>query len=330
MNDAPEPVGRVTSALSLGAGRIDAIDLARGLALVAMAIYHLFWDLSFLQLIATPVASDPAWKWFARAIAGAFLFLAGVSLALGHGDRIRRRPFVRRLATIAAAAGLITIATSVAFPDSYIFFGILHCIALSSVLALPFLRLPWPVTLAAATLVLAAPHLVASQAFDHPALVWVGLGTRVPVTNDYVPVFPWFGMVLAGVATARLALPAIRESRLVRWRADRPAARVLLWAGRRSLAIYLLHQPLLLAILYPTALVLGPSPAAEAAPFMRQCEQSCATAGRARESCARACACTVEELKADALWERVRRDALSAEEKAAAGALARRCFAREP
>ena len=34
----------------------------------------------------------------------------------------------------------MTVATLITDPSSYIFFGILHCIALSSVLALPFVR----------------------------------------------------------------------------------------------------------------------------------------------------------------------------------------------
>lgn len=329
MSDVPETARRGGPALALGAGRIDAIDVARGLALLAMAVYHFSWDLSFLQLVATPVGSDPAWQWFARAIAGSFLFLVGVSLALGHGDGVRWRPFLKRFATIAGAAGLITVATYFVFPDSYIFFGILHCIAVSSVLALPFLRLPWPATLAAAALVLAAPHLAASDAFDAPAVAWLGLGTRVPVTNDYVPIFPWFGMVLAGIAAGRLTLPLLGGRWFLRWRAGGPVGRALRWAGRRSLVLYLLHQPVLLGLLYPLALAVGPNPAAEAAPFLRQCERSCLAAGRSRGTCERACACTVEALKANGLWAPARREEPPPEEQAAVRTLARQCFAAE-
>jgi uncharacterized membrane protein len=324
--DARDPAP--PNALSLGAGRIDAVDMARGAALLTMAVYHVSWDLSFFQLIATPVGSDPAWKWFARVIAGSFLFLAGVSLVLGHGDGIRWRPFARRLAIVAGAAAAVTVATYFAFPDSYIFFGILHCIALSSVLALPFLRLPWPVVAATAALALTMPHLIGSEALDTPALIWLGLGSRVPVTNDWVPVFPWFGMALAGVAAARLARPLLQQ--LARRRAETASARALAWAGRRSLLIYLVHQPLLLALLYPAAMLLGPSPAAEAAPFLRECRQTCASAGRGEGTCRRACDCTVEALKRNGLWRRSLRDALTVEEAESAGMLARQCFAGNP
>ena len=147
------------AAPALARSRWDVIDLARGVAILAMIVYHFGWDLSFLQLIETNLIALPAWRWFARIIAGSFLFLSGIGLVLAHGHAIRWRPFLRRLATIGGAALLVTVATYFAFPDSFIFFGILHCIALSSILALPFLRAPVPVTLGVAAFVLAAPWI---------------------------------------------------------------------------------------------------------------------------------------------------------------------------
>ncbi|HEX2726006.1 MAG TPA: heparan-alpha-glucosaminide N-acetyltransferase domain-containing protein, partial [Beijerinckiaceae bacterium] len=134
-----------------------AIDSARGVAVAAMIAYHFAWDLSFFRLIATDVVGHPAWQLFARAIAATFLMLVGAGLVLAHGKGLRRRSFLRRLAVVAAAALMITLATSLAMPESYIFFGILHCIALTSVLALPFLRAPVAVALAAAAFAFAAP-----------------------------------------------------------------------------------------------------------------------------------------------------------------------------
>ena len=257
MTGATGPMPRDPAALAFGAPRIETVDAARGAALLAMAVYHFSWDLSFLQLAAIPVATDPGWRWFARIIAGSFLFLVGVSLVLAHGERVRWRSFLKRLAIVSAAAAGVTVATWFAFPLAYIYFGILHCIALSSVLALPFLRLPWWAALAAAAAVFAIAEIGASELFNRWPLLWTGLSTRVPFSNDYVPIFPWFAMVLAGVAAARLLAPWFREGAIARWSPVGPLGRALTFAGRHSLAIYLLHQPLLLAVLVPLAWIIG-------------------------------------------------------------------------
>ena len=135
---------------ALSQGRFDGVDAARGAALVAMAVYHLGWDLSFLGLVVTDVIAHPVWRALGRATAASFLFLVGVGLVLGHGGGLRARAFLRRLAIVAGAAALVSVATRFAFPNDWVYFGILHCIAVASVIALPFVRAPVPVTLAAA------------------------------------------------------------------------------------------------------------------------------------------------------------------------------------
>ncbi|MET0746053.1 MAG: heparan-alpha-glucosaminide N-acetyltransferase, partial [Microvirga sp.] len=162
------------------APRWDAVDVARGVAVAAMVVYHFGWDLSFLKLIATDLIREPAWRWFARGIAGSFLALAGFGLALAHARAFRPRSFLTRLARIAGAAALVTAATYVVFPESYIFFGILHCIALSSVLALPFLRAPIWTAAAAAAVCFAAPLYARNPFWDHDWLDWLGLGIKEP------------------------------------------------------------------------------------------------------------------------------------------------------
>jgi len=229
--------------------RVEAVDMARGTALAAMAVYHFSWDLSFYGLADIPVTSAPGWIIFARLIAGSFLALVGVSLVLAARGGINWRGYLKRLAQIVAAAAAITVATWFAFPATYIFFGILHAIALFSVLALAFLRLPAVLTLAIAALAFAAPSFVSGPFFDRPGLLWTGLGTYFPPSNDYVPLFPWFGATLTGLALAKLTDRAGLRDRLAGWRPDTALARLASFAGRHSLVIYLAHQPLLLALL---------------------------------------------------------------------------------
>ncbi len=124
-------------------------------------------------------------------------------------------------------------------------------------LALPFLRLPIWIVLTAAAFWFVAPSLFAAASFDAPWLRWLGLMTYFPRTVDYVPLLPGFGAVLAGIAAARSALAKFGDGAWSQWKPARSGVRLLVWAGRHSLGIYLLHQPLFLSVLYLVVLVVG-------------------------------------------------------------------------
>lgn len=305
--------------------RLPVVDAARGAALAAMFVYHFTWDLSFFNLIGVDVALDPGWRIFARAIAGSFLFIVGVSLVLATRHGLNRRAYLRRLGLVAGAAASITLATWIAFPASFIFFGILHHIALASVLALPFLRAPVAVVIAVAAVALVLPFAVQHAVFAHPALLWVGLAPRPPVTNDYVPLLPWFGAVLAGMAAARLALPRIAPLAAARWQPGGPAGRLLVWGGRHSLWVYLVHQPVFLGVVWLIALAAGPDLAAEGRKFAASCQQSCMTAGTSAGTCQTFCTCASDGLKQSGLWNAILSRPLSDVESARLGEITAMC-----
>jgi uncharacterized membrane protein len=125
------------------------------------------------------------------------------------------------------------------------------------------------------------------------------------VTNDYVPVFPWLGLVLAGLAIGRALLHRREALRLSRWRAVNRFARALAWAGRKSLPIYLIHQPVLFGVLYGVLQVTGPNPQAQARPFIAQCVADCTEANGNDAFCRTACSCVVQRLREDATFDRI-------------------------
>lgn len=272
-------------------GRIEAIDLARGAALVAMAIYHFAWDLEFFGYVEPGMTAMGGWKYFARCIASSFLFLVGVSLYLAHARGVRWQGFWRRLAMVVVAAGAITLATYFATPDSFIFFGILHQIAFASVVGLIFLRLPSLLVLLAAAAVIAAPHVLRSAVFDPPLWWWTGLSENPPRSSDYVPVFPWLGAVLTGIGIAGIAQRAGAFERLAALPMPRWSGPLRL-AGRHSLLVYLVHQPILIGGLFLFSQVLPPTPEAPATSFVKACERSCLEQ-RDGAFCVRYCACVL-------------------------------------
>ena len=227
--------------------RLLLIDLLRSLALLGMISYHLTYDLEMFGWLR-PGTATSGWFWLhARLTAGGFIFLAGVSLCLANRDRIDWPKVWRREAKIAAAAALVSLATYFAMPQAMIFYGILHSIALSSLVGLAFLRLNFLVNLLIAAAVFALPYYYSNAALDGP-LVWLGLSGRVPLTMDYQPFFPWFAPMLAGLATgqmiAKFGLPKALDLK------PSPLRAALAWPSRHSLKIYLLHQPVLIALVY--------------------------------------------------------------------------------
>ena len=302
--------------------RLDALDLARGTAILAMVVYHFAWDLSFLGLIVVDVGREAGWIAFARGIATSFLVIAGISLVLAQGAGRNWPKFVQRVGKIAVAAALISIATLIVFPDAFIFFGILHMIAAGSILALPFLRAPVLVTLVVALAVFTAPQFLASPAFDTRWLAWIGFFENPPPTNDFEPVFPWFSAVLVGVAAGRLAVDRGLVTALAQWRARSRPARWLAVAGRWSLVIYLVHQPVLLGLLYPLALLTRPAPMT----FEQACVSECRAVGTDAAICVPACACTEAALMRNGFESLLQARRISPQEQALIDDVARQCF----
>jgi uncharacterized membrane protein len=284
-------------------GRIDAIDIARGAALVAMAIYHFTWDLEFFGYVPPAMTAVGGWKLFARSIASSFLFLVGVSLFLGHAKGIRWKGFWRRLAMVAGAALAISLVTYIAVPGGFIFFGILHQIALASVLGLAFLRLPAIMTLIAAAAVIAAPHYLQSDFFNDPWWWWTGLSESRPRSNDYVPVFPWFGAVLAGIAAAKIAEQTSLFAKIATLRSPKWSW-PLVFGGRHSLAVYLIHQPVLISSVWLFSQVFPPQQETREVRFLQSCEAAC-NEQRDTGFCTRYCVCMLGTLEREGAIEGV-------------------------
>lgn len=308
--------------------RLQLLDAARGVALAAMVVYHFAWDLSYFGLIGTDLSADPPWVAFQRSILSSFLLLVGIGLVLAHGRGIRWRRFWRRFGLILAGALAVTAGTLWMFPDYFVYFGILHAIALFSLAGLPFLRLHPAAVLAAAAAFLVPPLIWSAPGFDARPLAWIGFWSTLPETTDIVPVFPWFGVVLLGIAAARLAAATPLVPRLAAWRAHGPLARMLVVAGRWSLLIYLLHQPILIGgLTLATQLSqpgLQPEVLSREQSFVRSCRSTCGE-GNPAAYCEAYCACALEQVEAADLWDVL--DQAGAARDAALGPIARLCGA---
>ena len=232
--------------------RMAAIDVARGVAVYTMALYHLAWDLNIFKFTSFALFTDPFWLGARTVIVSAFLFLAGLSLVLADRRRRGWLAFGRRVMIVAVGAALVSLGTWVMFPTNYVFFGVLHCIVISSLIVIPFLRCPARVVFLVGLAILAAPVFLSHSIFDQPSLQWVGLVTQMPQSVDYVPLFPWTGMIVFGVAYG-LCMGDRPAGTFSDWQPSNTVSICTAWLGQHSLVVYILHQPLLVCFVWLTA-----------------------------------------------------------------------------
>ncbi|MBK9674690.1 MAG: DUF1624 domain-containing protein [Betaproteobacteria bacterium] len=225
--------------------RLDAVDAARGLAVCLMIAYHFCFDLRHFGWLAADFEHDPFWLGARTLILSLFLALTGISLVLADRAAAPRTRYWRRIAVIAACAAAVSVGSYLVFPRTFIAFGVLHCIVVATLLARPLVRHP-RAALAVGLAMIAAGNALSHPLFDDPVLSFIGLRTYKPSTEDYVPLLPWAGVTLLGVALAGASLAPRIHAGLAGLRP--PAA--LAWLGRHSLAVYMAHQPLLLGLLW--------------------------------------------------------------------------------
>ena len=228
------------------ARRSNFIDSMRGSAVVLMVIYHFCYDLDHFKLVSFDFNNDPFWINFRSLIVSMFLTLVGVSLMLAHHKGIRWQHAMKRVLVLLACSLLISIVSYWLFPGRTIWFGILHFITVGSLLAIMFVKHPG-YSFIIGVLLISIGNTVSDSLFNQPWLHWIGLMTHKPLTEDYVPLLPWFGVVLLGMAVGRTIARAAQ--RRLQGVSASPALQWLALAGRHSLVIYLLHQPVLMGVL---------------------------------------------------------------------------------
>jgi len=247
---APAPLDALAArVVDRARDRFDRLDALRGVAIVWMAAFHFSFDLNHFRFIQQDFYRDPVWTVQRSCIVTLFMFCvgAGQGIAVAQGQSARR--FWTRWAQVAGCAVLVSIGSWLMFPKSFISFGVLHGIAAILVVArftTSWGAWRWPLGLVA----IALPHFVADPFFDTRWTNWVGLVTAKPVTEDYAPILPWLGVVWWGAASADWLL---RERARVLTGPLLTAARPLAVLGRWSLSFYMLHQPVLIGLVWLAA-----------------------------------------------------------------------------
>ena len=241
------------------------LDAARGLAIILMVGYHGTWDAVVFGHLSPEVLTGPAGVAARTGILGLFLVIAGMALAFAAQQGLTVHRVARRVVTLGLAAGAVTAASLLLAADTPIWFGVLHFLTVASLIALPVAKRP--ATAAVCAMAVAVAFAGARSAdgfgplFEHSMLIWLGLGVQSIPSLDYVPLIPWLAPLLSGITLGHwLNTPRAPAARVLSTidravSGGRPGripgkipGKILVWMGRHSLAIYLVHQPILIAI----------------------------------------------------------------------------------
>ena len=215
--------------------RDSALDLMRGIAIIMMIAFHFIYDLNSFGFSDIPLFTH--WAGIAWRCLIVFLFLSavGISLVIAHGKGIKFKKFLKRLLYLGIAALFVSAGTYVMFPDGWVYFGILHLIWFSTIIAISFVNLP-------KTSLLIAALILISSIVDQPNLSFISylLEPYLPLGSiDYYPLFPWLSFVFIGIYLGHN--PYYQKIFIFR----------LNWLeviGKHALIIYLTHQIVLFSI----------------------------------------------------------------------------------
>ena len=235
--------------------RYPLLDSIRGLTLISMIAYHAVWDMVYIFGVHMPWYQTRAAFLWQQSICWTFILLSGFCFPFG-------RKKLRRGLTVLAASLLISAVTILFTPESAIRFGVLSLIGSAMLVMIPleeplgrilpaagaaasfflFLATRWVNRgyLGFGSLTVPLPESWYANLFT----AWLGFPAAEFASSDYFSLLPWLFLYVTGFFLCRQFLRKGWPERL-------PALRCppLEWLGRRSLLIYLLHQPVIYGIL---------------------------------------------------------------------------------
>ena len=232
------------------------LDMLRGIAIIMMVVFHLLYDIAFFGG-GGPEVHYGLWWHFARVTATLFILLVGISLSLSYSrleevgmcKRDHFTKYTKRGLKLFSWGLIITLLTWIFLRSGFIIFGVLHFIGLSIILAYPFIGHRY-VNLALGAVIIPIGLYLRNFTFDSPLLIWLGFRPGYFYTFDYFPILPWFGVVLIGLFIGDFLYGGYNRRFNLIDLSGISSVRSLSFLGRHSLFIYLIHQPVLVAMLY--------------------------------------------------------------------------------
>lgn len=243
--------------------RVGFLDEVRGFAIICMVIYHLMFNLKFMFGVDVPIFFESWFDVIRDIFAGAFICISGIVCNYSASN-------FKRGVQCFFIGMIFTFVTSYVTPDSPDIFGILHCLGVCMMIyglfenvfqrIPPFMGIALCLFLFIITFNFKTGYCGIGELFKFKmpdflyltgSLFPLGFTGKSFVSLDYFPLCPWLFLFLAGSFYGVY----VKEKRAPKFFYSTHIG-FLAAAGRCSLWIYVLHQPVIYPIL---CLVFGKS-----------------------------------------------------------------------
>ncbi len=224
--------------------RIWELDALRGLCILGMIVVHFVYDI----VAFTPYRlTIPQWFLTVQQY-GHLLFVLISGICVTLGSRCVKRGIIVYLCAMVITLVTVVMDYGLDMGSVRIWFGILHLLGVCMMLYPLFRKLPhWALALIGLIFV-GIGYWFTTFTVNVDFLFPLGLRSgRIFTGSDYFPIFPGLGSFLLGAAIGK-SVYRNKGSLLPRARTDFPLIRALSFIGKHSLEIYMLHQPIIYAV----------------------------------------------------------------------------------
>lgn len=224
--------------------RVWELDAFRGIFIIGMVAVHTVYDLVYMF----GASFDPGVLYEIAIKYGALLFIVLSGISVTFGTKHLKRGFIVLGFGLVISLAMLVLDTLVG-GFGMVYFGILHLLGTCMLLYTVFKRLPvWALCICAA-LALVLGYYFKTVTVEFTPLVVLGFDSYRYAAADHFPILPNLGWFIIGIILGK-TLYKDKKSLLPEAISKNLLVKFFMLCGRQSLLIYVLHQPIVYAILY--------------------------------------------------------------------------------
>lgn len=219
--------------------RFAILDTYRGFVIINMIAFHFLYDVFMAFGVDRTWYFQPGNRIWQQFICWSFILLSGWVWPYGASKALKRGIFLNICGLI------ITAVTAIAMPSQIVIFGVLNFLGCAVLLMIPLEKLLKRLPSMPGLMVFFALFIIFyycntwSVGIESILLIPIGFPTRGFFSSDYFSILPWFFLYVTGYYLGR-----ILENKKGFLRISDVKIPVLDIIGRKSVWIYLIHQPL--------------------------------------------------------------------------------------